>query len=186
LTDKREAILQAALELFAERGFHGTPVPMIVEKANVGTGTMYRYFRDKEELVNVLYRHWKQELVKATIEDLPEDLPLRKLFHEIWHRGVNFALEHSAAYSFLEAHHHSPYLDEESYALTNKLLQRYIGFFERGCGEQIVKDVAPEVLMAVVGGILTELMKKHWGGWFELTPQLIEQAEEICWQAIRR
>ncbi len=186
MTDKREAILQAAMELFSERGFHGTPVPMIVEKANVSTGTMYRYFRDKEELVNVLYRHWKLEMVKATIEGLPEDLPLRQLFHEIWHRWKNFALDHQAAYSFLEAHHHAPYLDEESCALTNKLHRRYIEFFERGRREQIVKDVAPEMLVAVVAGIMIEIMKEHWAGWFELTPDTVAQAEEICWEAVRR
>src|ERR1035437_2808422 len=42
--DKREAILGAALELFAERGFHGTAVPQIADKAGVGAGTIYRYF----------------------------------------------------------------------------------------------------------------------------------------------
>ena len=45
--DKREAILEAALELFAERGFHGTAVPLIAAKAHVGAGTIYRHFKDK-------------------------------------------------------------------------------------------------------------------------------------------
>ena len=125
-------------------------------------------------------------MVKATTQGLPEDLPLRQLFHEIWHRWANFALDHQAAYSFLEAHHHAPYLDEESCTLGNELHRRYIEFFERGRREQIVKDVAPEVLMAVVAGIMIEIMKEHWAGWFELTPETVAQAEEICWEAIRR
>src|SRR5690606_27876447 len=55
VTDKREAILHAALELFVERGFWGTAVPEIAEKAGVGAGTIYRYFESKEALVNALY-----------------------------------------------------------------------------------------------------------------------------------
>jgi len=44
-SDKREEIMQAALELIAEHGFHGAPMAMIAEKAGVGAGTIYRYFR---------------------------------------------------------------------------------------------------------------------------------------------
>ena len=57
--DKREAILQAALELFVERGFYGTAVPEIADRASVGAGTIYRYFESKEALVNAIYRQEK-------------------------------------------------------------------------------------------------------------------------------
>ena len=174
------------MELFAQRGFHGTSIPLIVKKANVGTGTVYRYFKDKEDLVNVLYRHWKLEMVRYTTEGLTEDMPLRQIFHRIWHRWIRFALDHPAAFSFIEAHHHAPYLDEESYAFNDKLHHRYIEYLERGRREQVIKDVPCELLMAVMSGIVTEIMKKHWGGWFELTPEVIAQAEDICWEAIRR
>ncbi|MGN6106845.1 MAG: helix-turn-helix domain-containing protein, partial [Kofleriaceae bacterium] len=54
--DKREAIIAAALELFVERGFFGTAVPEIAERAGVGAGTIYRYFESNEALVNAIYR----------------------------------------------------------------------------------------------------------------------------------
>ncbi len=66
--DKREAILAAALKLFAERGFYGTPVPLIAQGAQVGAGTIYRYFSNKNSLVNELYRHWKSALSQALTE----------------------------------------------------------------------------------------------------------------------
>lgn len=55
---KRELIMNAALALFVERGFDGTTVPMISEKAGVGAGTIYRYFENKEALVNSLYQKY--------------------------------------------------------------------------------------------------------------------------------
>ena len=61
--ERREAILAAALELFSERGFHGTAVPLVAEKAGVGAGTLYRYFESKEALVNALYQRWKGEFL---------------------------------------------------------------------------------------------------------------------------
>ena len=58
---KREAILDAALSLFAERGYHGTSVPSIAKRAGVGAGTLYRYFENKEKLVNALFLREKRE-----------------------------------------------------------------------------------------------------------------------------
>ncbi|HLA27163.1 MAG TPA: helix-turn-helix domain-containing protein [Syntrophales bacterium] len=40
--DKRGEIIQAALELIAEQGFHGAPMALIADKAGVGAGTIYR------------------------------------------------------------------------------------------------------------------------------------------------
>ena len=53
---KRAHIMQVALELFIEQGFHGTSVQMIASRAGVATGSLYRYFHGKEELIRQLYR----------------------------------------------------------------------------------------------------------------------------------
>jgi AcrR family transcriptional regulator len=47
---KRQAILDQAIRTFAEQGFRGTDVQVIADGAGVGKGTVYRYFRSKEEL----------------------------------------------------------------------------------------------------------------------------------------
>ena len=184
--DKREAILQAALELFAERGFHGTPVPLIAQQARVGAGTIYRYFKDKEQLVNVLYRIWKSSLHQAIMAGLPEDLPLRTLFGEMFRRWVAFVLENRTAYSFLIAHHHAPYLDEASRAMDGRAHEGVLALFEQGRREQVFKDAAPEMLLAATTGILGEIMKSCWAGRLRLDGPALELAEEMCWQAVRR
>jgi AcrR family transcriptional regulator len=48
--DKRQAILDHAIETFAELGFRRTDVQVIADKAGVGKGTVYRYFGNKEDL----------------------------------------------------------------------------------------------------------------------------------------
>ncbi|HXC93667.1 MAG TPA: helix-turn-helix domain-containing protein, partial [Geobacteraceae bacterium] len=54
--DKRDEIICAALEMIAENGFHGAPMAMIAEQAGVGAGTIYRYFENKDVLINELFR----------------------------------------------------------------------------------------------------------------------------------
>jgi AcrR family transcriptional regulator len=48
--EKRQAILDQAILTFAECGFRGTDVQVIADGAGVGKGTVYRYFRSKEDL----------------------------------------------------------------------------------------------------------------------------------------
>lgn len=112
--DKREAIFAAALALFAERGFHGTSVPDIAQRAGVGAGTIYRYFEGKEALVNALYQHYKGVLVQGLLHGFDPDAPPRAAFHGFWTNAVAFVRASPQAFDFLELHHHAPYLDKKS------------------------------------------------------------------------
>ena len=46
----RQAVARAALELFIEQGYRGTPMSDVAERAGVAKGTVYRYFADKQAL----------------------------------------------------------------------------------------------------------------------------------------
>ena len=72
--DKRSLIVEAALELIAENGFHGAPTSMIASKAGVGTGSIYRHFKDKEDLIHHVFRHVASQMREAILLD---DIPKR-------------------------------------------------------------------------------------------------------------
>jgi TetR/AcrR family transcriptional regulator, repressor of fatR-cypB operon len=183
---KREAILSAALELFAERGFHGTPMPLVAEKAGVGAGTIYRYFESKEALVNALFQHWKRIQNELILEHLPQEASPREQFHIMWQAIMRFARENPVAFSFMELHHHAPYLDEASWAVLRRMHDRAYQYFEMTNRLEITKPLAPEVLMALIHGMTVGLFKVSRIGWFELHQGIIDATEESCWQAIRR
>lgn len=58
----RERVLEAALGVFSEKGFHVATMDEVAERAGVGKGTLYRYFANKETLFNELVRHRLEEL----------------------------------------------------------------------------------------------------------------------------
>lgn len=184
--DKREAILDAALTLFAERGFHGTSVPDIAQLAGVGAGTIYRYFESKEALVNALYQLHKQGLGQALLADFDANAPPRQAFHHFWYRAIGFARGNPRAFQFLELHHHAPYLDEKSHVLENELLAMADTFIQAATARQIFKDVAAGVLLAIVWGAFRGLVQGGCEKRLELTETSISQAEECLWEAIRR
>ncbi len=58
--DKRRAILDAAVAVFARQGFHGTRVADIADEAGVAYGLVYHYFRSKDEVLNTLFvERWR-------------------------------------------------------------------------------------------------------------------------------
>lgn len=183
--DKREAILDAALALFAERGFHGTAVPLIAERARVGAGTLYRYFESKEAIVNELFRAKKRQLAAALLVDLPAFAPTRQVFHEVWVRLGRFATEHPEVLAFLELHHHGEYLDEESWKVEVEALLPLLRFVEDAQEKQIVRPVPAQVLMALVWGAFVGLVRASQMGLMPLAPAM-DAAEACMWEAIRR
>ena len=186
LGDKRQAILDAALDLFAERGFHGTAVPLVADRAGVGAGTVYRYFDSKEALVNELFQFWKQLLGRALLEDFPLNKGTRAQFHEIWKRLFEFAALHPKAVAFLELHHHRDYLDARSRAVESALLTPLKAFVLDAQKQKTLRPTTPEVLMAMVYGTFTALLRASAEKHITLSQALLDEAENALWDAVRR
>jgi AcrR family transcriptional regulator len=72
MSDKREAIVDAALALFQRQGFHATGIDRILAESGAAKMTLYKHFRSKDELVlaalrrcEETFRAWFEERVRA-------------------------------------------------------------------------------------------------------------------------
>jgi AcrR family transcriptional regulator len=185
VTDKREAIMQAALELFVERGFFGTAVPEIADKAGVGAGTIYRYFESKEALVNALYRQEKQRFAERVIHDFPTTTIARELFRTMWMRMAKFAVENAKPFIFLELHHHAPYLDNESRALEARMLEMFTNVVTAAQARGELKNGPPRLLMGIVMGAFVGVIRSCVEMDTSLDSADWKLAEQCVWEAIR-
>ena len=59
---KKKVILDAALKLFAEKGYASTSISSIAETANISKGLMYNYFKSKEELLTTIVLSFMDEI----------------------------------------------------------------------------------------------------------------------------
>jgi AcrR family transcriptional regulator len=184
--DKPEAILDAALELFVERGFHGTAVPLVAERAGVATGTLYHYFDSKEALVNALYRHWKGVIGARVIIGFPVDKPPREQFRIAWERMAEFVVAHPREFAFLELHHHRSYLDEQSLAMESQTRDFVTALVKKAQSELALKAGDPAILMAVGLGAFIGVFREALEGRIALTRKSLMAAEQCVWEAIRR
>ncbi|MCG8412156.1 MAG: TetR/AcrR family transcriptional regulator [Bacteroidales bacterium] len=53
--EKKELIRQVALKLFANNGYHSTPISQIAKEAGISKGLLYNYFKNKEDLLSNLF-----------------------------------------------------------------------------------------------------------------------------------
>ncbi len=77
--DRREDILQASLNLFAEKGFHGTSMRDIAKAADITEGLIYHYFASKRELFTAIIEEYSFLPLLRTLPDLAAQLDLRGL-----------------------------------------------------------------------------------------------------------
>jgi AcrR family transcriptional regulator len=76
--DKRRQILDAAIRVFATRGFHACRVSDVADEAGVAYGLVYHYFGSKEEILNTLFTERWQVMLDAIAEiDKQQDVPAR-------------------------------------------------------------------------------------------------------------
>jgi AcrR family transcriptional regulator len=89
--DKRNSILSAATRVFAERGL-GAPTAAITTAAGVAEGTLFTYFKTKDELVNALYREIKLELADAMMSSFPRKTSVRHRLLHVWTKYVEWGI----------------------------------------------------------------------------------------------
>jgi AcrR family transcriptional regulator len=183
--DKRRRILDAGLQLFADRGFHGVAVPEIAAAASVGTGTVYHYFENKVELVNELYRDIKMQLRSALLDslhdpDLDKKGAAEAWFTELWHRLAKYAREMPDAFRFLEMQDHVEYLDAESrqveLATIAPLFMVAKRVHDRAGGTRV------DVVIALMWGAFVGLVKASRLGYLVLDDASLEEAGKTVWR----
>jgi len=184
-TSKPDAILAAALVLFAERGFHGTSVPDLAKAAGVGAGTIYRHFDSKEGVVNALYRRWKQAMV-AEVFQTPFEGSWRKRVGSLWRAMFSFHLANPHVVPFLDLHHHSDYLDEQSKVVEQTSAVAWLQLFLDGQKDEALVDGNPAAAIAMAYGAFLGLVRGSQSGYYALDEALIASSEERVWAMIRR
>ena len=183
---KRDDIMDAALVLFAERGYDGTTVPMIAEKAKVGAGTIYRYFENKESLVNSMFQDNVakfSDMLKSCLDATTKDI--RHQFHLLFQQMVHFAKHNEYALQFIDSHVDGHYLDEKSNQIFAEFLEFLHSFAVKGTEEGVFCSLHPNAIIAIVYGAFSRLYKLIRLGVIEESEQLIQQVEDCCWNAIR-
>jgi AcrR family transcriptional regulator len=183
--DKRNALIQATIELVNNDGFHATPMSKIAKMASVSPATIYLYFDNKQDLVNKTYIEVKAYYTAYAFETYDESMPVEDGFEVIWKRIAKFKIKESANALFLAQCDNTPMIDEESRQEGIKHLQPLLDLWARGKLKGVIKPLSDYLLYAYAINPLSFLMMAQNRGSVKLSKLELDQAFEAAWSSIK-
>ena len=152
--------------------------------AGVATGTIYRHFKDKEDLVNTLYRQWRGTYNETVLAPPPRGLAPKAQFLRIWHRMTVFARSYPRAARFLDLHHHGAYLDAQSREAGGRFLDAILDFVAEAGATDAIRPIEPAMVVALMWGTAAGLTKFSGEGTLDFDANNAAVMGETLWRAI--
>ncbi|HEX8153315.1 MAG TPA: TetR/AcrR family transcriptional regulator [Thermoanaerobaculia bacterium] len=160
-TSKRERILRAAVDVFAQNGYFNAKVAEIAKSAGVADGTIYLYFDGKEDLLVTIFREHTRGYLQTLEQQLadvrrPEERLRIAIRHHLETLGRDRAL---AVVSQVELRHSLKFMS----LLSQQEVADYLGMIrkivEHGQAEGVFRrNVHPALVAKSVFGILDEMV----------------------------
>lgn len=164
--DNRSRILEAALKTFGEKGFYGTTMEDVAAEAGITKGTIYWYFKNKEDLFSGLIDRYSplSILVKSTtdLSDLDDEELLTRLgaiLYDTLEEKVDFL-----RVLFMEAQIFPEQAELIYRQLVSRLLDSFGQYLQQKMGRGEFNEVDPFLATQAFFGtfILHFLTRKIW------------------------
>jgi TetR/AcrR family fatty acid metabolism transcriptional regulator len=159
-TDKRERILRAAVEVFARKGFYATRVSEIAKAAGVADGTIYLYFKNKDDVLISIF----EDRITKLIAVLRREIDEADGFEDKLRRVVELQLgllegqRDLAEVITVNLRQSSRLLKQYAQPLFTEYLEVIAGVIAEGQREGVVReDVSPRVVARGLWGALDGL-----------------------------
>ncbi len=183
--DKKTAIMDAALKLFTERGFHGTSTAQISKDAGVATGTLFNYFPTKEDLINSLYFEVKGRLSSCIKEGIDSEATFEARMKKLWSNFIRCGVNNPEEFLFVGQFSSSPYITKITREEAMKEYDVILDMVEEGFGNGKTGNYSMELAMlifyhssrAVVSLILDS-------GSLQDMDEIIEDGFQILWKGL--
>jgi len=191
-SDKRAAILTAALELIAAKGFHGAPTSEIAARAGVGVGSIYRYFKDKEALIHAVFNELAEKTETEVLKGYDSNAPLREQYMCLCGNFFRFMHNNPTFFAFSEQYFNSPYGIQRKRNLIEradageKNSYSIGGFFVQAKKQLMIKDLPHQLIGALTLGPILFMLRDIHSGLLLYSEDLLKQVIETTWESIKR
>ncbi|WP_338760309.1 TetR/AcrR family transcriptional regulator [Bernardetia sp. ABR2-2B] len=183
--NKVMAIYEATLKLVLENGFTGLKMSKVAKEAKLATGTLYIYFKDKEELISVLYLYIKKEQTKQYFLDYNEKDSFMANFRKLWLKVMEVNTKNPEYSIFTDQYYRSPFIKEEYRAHAEELISPIYHLLERGKSEELIKDLPLELLVCQLIGVINQLVNLQQETKKNLSQNEVEAMFKMSWDAIK-
>lgn len=186
MMDKQKEILAAALKLFVEYGFHGTPTSMIAKEAGVANGTLFHYYKTKDELVLAVYVDIKQRMTLALQKSVNKDDQLEVILKNMLFESLYWALDHQTEFRFIQQFHSSPFLSMVSSEALAQQTQFYVSLIQRGIDAKIIKPLSVDLICILINSYVFGVFQylTSWDLSTDVQSKTIQDSYNMLWDMI--
>lgn len=184
--NKIQAIYHATLALVLKSGYAELNMAAVAQEAGIATGTIYTYFKNKEALINQLYLHLKEEKVKLMFKKYNEDDNFYVSFQKLWLAYFKISMNEYHKMMFIEQYAYSSVITGVTRKKADALLAPMIELLHRAQQEQLIKSVAPEIILSAITGAVLEIVRYYHSKGSKPAKSTIEQCFEMAWNSIRK
>lgn len=185
--NKIDLIFKASLQLILKEGIAGLTMAKLAKKAGLATGTLYIYFKNKEELIHKLYDKLKEESIERFMKGVNADITFKPAIKKIWMNYLTHRIEHYEESIFMEQYYRSPYISEDTLAVAESMKKPVHQVIQLGKLEGLVRlDADNEMLFLAMLGFIRELADEHISRVYLLDAVRIEKAFELSWDLLRK
>ena len=183
--DKRLQILSAAETLIAAEGFQGLSMQKLAKEAGVAAGTIYRYFDDKEHLIEEVRIQVTERIAEAVQNGVDDSAPIKQRYRTMWLNIWNLAGTNLAAIKNRVQYDSLPVTNSKTFReLERKMFAQVELLFNEGKEQGLFKPLDNEVLGGLSLAASVSLARKHSLGFYHLDDEALEAAIEASWDAI--
>ncbi len=159
---KESIIFETALLMISKTGLSGLKMSQLAKEANIATGTVYIYFKDKDELIRKLYLYLLKKTTLDYSKGLDENVPLKLKIKTLTFNYLAESILHPEYGAFFEQYFRSPFFVENEMIKNeeNTVLGPIYELVIEGQKQAIIKNINPELLVSLVCGMLNEVAKE--------------------------
>ncbi len=185
MMSKRDDILSATLDLIDEEGLQSVTIAKIMKRAKVGSGTLFNYFSNKEELVNEVYKAARKHMGEALLRNYTPGLSLYERFKCLQLNRLHFGLSSPKEFLFIDSYSYSPYISADLRKMEDASREIMLSLIEEGQTQGIFKEMDPHLSHQIIHGIMVSIVKGFIIQKYPLDELQVQQTLEACWKAIR-
>jgi len=166
--ERKQQLVDAAMALFAERGYAATRILDICDRAGVAKGLFYWYFPTKLDLFTELVRSMRHRLRKAQADAMdPGADPLSRI-HQGTAASVRFMAEHATYFALVEVERSDPNIAESLRAGSHVYLDDVEALIRAAQEAGLVPDTDSRLLALGVAGTVSSYSNAWRSGHIDL------------------
>ena len=182
---KVEAIYRATLSLVKDRGLAGITMCDISKQASIATGTLYIYFKNKDELIKALFAECRSKSIHFYFEGIEQELSFEHRMKKMFRNIIFYKMKNFEVSAFLEQSYHSPYVDLIDLKKKQKALGPLFDLIKEGIETKQIRATGAELVVSYLFGIINEMVKKAYFSNKKLTDAVINEVYEMYWNGIK-